>query len=94
MVKGCGNPECEKNRKKVKFNKAEEYCPRCGKKLCYVCPDCYTVLPDESSKYCVRCEAKHKDRRDRILQGGAGVVMAVGGIAAGAVKVFGKGLKK
>ena len=46
-----------------------------------MCKDCYTQLPDDTEKYCVRCLAKHEDRRDKtkkVLAGVGGGALAVG----------------
>ena len=83
MIKGCGNESCVAHKKKITYNETETYCSKCGKSLVFVCKDCYTQLPDDDEKYCVRCNAKHEDRKEEAKKVVAGVgvgALAVGGI--------------
>jgi hypothetical protein len=64
-IKGCGNEACETHKKKITCKESEAFCSKCGSPLVYVCKDCYTQLPDDTEKYCVRCLAKHEDRKDK-----------------------------
>lgn len=77
-VKGCINETCVANQKKITYKEADDYCSKCGNKLYYVCKECYTQLPDDSEKYCVRCLAEKQDRKDHTLKIAGGVVAAVG----------------
>lgn len=72
-IKGCGNEACEANKKKITYKETESFCSKCGSPLVYVCKDCYTQLPDDTEKYCVRCLAKHDDRKDKAKKVIAGV---------------------
>lgn len=74
-IKGCGNESCEAHKKKITYKEAENFCSRCGTLLVYVCKDCYTQLPADAEKYCVRCLAKHEDRKEKAKK----VVVKVGG---------------
>ncbi len=65
-VKGCLNKECVANQEKKNFGEHYDFCPKCGQPLSYVCKDCRMALEDNSRKYCVRCESKHKDDREQI----------------------------
>lgn len=82
-IKGCGNESCEVHKKKITYKGSEIVCSKCGSPLVYVCKDCYTQMPDDTDKYCVRCLAKHKDRKDKAKKvatgvgGGALVVLGV-----------------
>ena len=83
MIKGCGNESCAAHKKKTTYKETETYCSKCGKSLVFVCKDCYTQLPDDDEKYCVRCNAKHEDRKEEAKKVVAGVgvgALAVGGI--------------
>lgn len=82
-IKGCGNESCEAHKKKIIYKEAETFCSRCGNPLVYVCKDCYTQLPDDVEKYCVRCLAKHEDRKEKAKKVAAGVgggALAIGGV--------------
>lgn len=84
-IKGCGNESCEAHKKKINYKESDAFCSKCGSPLVYVCKDCYTQLPDDTEKYCVRCLAKHEDRKDKAKKVGGGA-LAVGGI----ILTFGK----
>lgn len=92
IVKGCINEKCVANKKKITYKEADQYCSKCGNKLFYVCMKCYTQLPDNSDKYCVRCRAEKQDQKDNAKKNAlkiGGVVGTVGIAAAGTgVKVF------
>ena len=82
-IKGCGNESCETHKKKITCKESEAFCSKCGSLLVYVCKDCYTQLSDDAEKYCVRCLAKHEDRKDKAKKVAAGVgggALAVGGV--------------
>lgn len=81
--KGCCNESCEAHKKKLIYKETEAFCSKCGRPLVYVCKDCYTQLPADTDKYCVRCFAKYEDRKDKFKKVGAGVgggALAVGGV--------------
>ncbi len=82
-IKGCGNESCEAHKKKITYKESEVFCSKCGRPLVYVCKDCYTQLPDDTDKYCLRCLAKHEDRKDKAKKVAAGVsggALVVGGV--------------
>jgi len=88
-IKGCGNGPCEANKKKITYKETETFCSRCGRPLVYVCRECYTQLPDNTEKYCVRCHAKREDRKDKAKKAGVGIgggALAVGGVLISFVK--------
>ncbi|MPM21344.1 hypothetical protein SDC9_67788 [bioreactor metagenome] len=64
-VKGCVNEDCVACRKKTHFKKTDDFCPKCGKPLFFVCADCHTQLPGDEEKYCIVCVAEQKDKRDK-----------------------------
>ena len=81
--KGCGNELCESHKKKITYKNSEAFCSKCGSPLVYICKECYTQLPDDTDKYCVRCLAKHEDRKDKAIKVAAkvgGGALAVGGV--------------
>lgn len=80
-VKGCINGTCAASQKKIIYKEEENYCPKCGNKLYYVCKKCYTQLPNDSEKYCVRCLADRQDHKDYTMKI-AGSVVATVGVAA------------
>lgn len=82
-TKGCGTESCEAHKKKVTDKESEIFCSKCGSPLVYVCKDCYTQLPDGTEKYCVRCLAKHEDRKAKVKKVAAGV--GGGALAVGSV---------
>lgn len=89
VIKGCGNESCEAHKRKITYKETETFCSKCGKKLVFVCKDCYTQLPNDEEKYCVRCSAKHEDRKEEAKKVAAGV--GVGALAVGGVVLkFGK----
>jgi len=77
-AKGCINKKCIANNKKTIYTSEYDFCLKCGNSLHYVCKDCYTELPSDSKKHCIRCIAKNKDVRYRILKLASGTVMTVG----------------
>lgn len=82
-IKGCGNESCEAHKKKITYKESEAFCSKCGSPLVYVCKDCYTQLPDDTKKYCVRCLAKHEDRKNKAKKVAArvgGGALTVGGV--------------
>lgn len=97
-IKGCGNESCESHKKKLTYKDSEAFCSKCGSPLVYVCKDCYTQLPTDTDKYCVRCLAKHEDKKDKFKKVAAGVgggALLVGGVilkygkkAFAVVKIF------
>lgn len=75
-IKGCSNESCEAHKKKIKYKESEESCSKCRSSLVYVCKDCYTQLPNDTVKYCVRCLAKHTDRKIKVKKVGGRVLAA------------------
>lgn len=82
-IKGCSNETCEAHNKKSQYKESETFCSKCGNPLVFVCKGCYTQLSHGNYKYCVRCNAKHEDRKDRakrIVAGAGAGALAVGGV--------------
>lgn len=87
-VKGCIKKACVANQKKTTYREGDDYCSKCGNKLYYVCKKCYTQLPDDAEKYCVRCLAEKQDHKDHALKIASGAVMTVGIVAGKKVVKF------
>ncbi|MPM37614.1 hypothetical protein SDC9_84232 [bioreactor metagenome] len=92
-IKGCVNASCEAHNKKITYKESETFCSRCGNPLFYVCKDCYTQLPDDSEKYCIRCLAKHEDSKDKVKKIAASVGSGVVAVGVGVLTVGKKALK-
>ena len=65
-LKGCINDGCVAKQKKMHFKDSDDYCPKCGQPLYYVCKRCGMQLPDNTKKYCLRCENELKDKKDEL----------------------------
>ncbi|MGN1348160.1 MAG: hypothetical protein ACI4VI_04380 [Acutalibacteraceae bacterium] len=65
QVKSCTNEKCEAYNEKV--NKKENYCSKCGSQLSYVCKNkkCHTFLEETDGTYCISCQAKKDDAKDK-----------------------------
>ena len=87
--KGCPNQDCKRNKKKKRFAADNESCPDCGEKLVFVCKRCFGPIEDEDIKHrkCASCEAKAKDRKDKVVG-----VAKKGGLAIGGLFATGVGL--
>ena len=61
----------------------EEYCPKCGTRLIYVCAKCFREIEDIDPKHriCSLCEAEGQEKKDAA----AGVAKKVGKGAAALV---------
>lgn len=101
-LKGCVNEECIAKQKKMYFKDSDTFCPKCGQPLCYVCKRCGMKLPDNTRKYCIRCENEMRDERDewgKTIINGVSKGMSKAGKALGeggkqAAGFIGKGSKK
>lgn len=92
-VKGCPNEECVMHLDKKKIDADDEFCPKCGTKLIYVCAKCFTEIEDLGLKHkkCKRCEAETEAKKEKakdIAKGAAGKVGAAG-VAVGSAIVAG-----
>ncbi len=84
--KGCPNESCERHQKKIMLKATEEYCPKCGTKLIYVCSKCFREIEDIDPKHriCGLCEAEGQEKKDaaadkakKVGKGAAGLVVPV-----------------
>lgn len=96
-VRGCVNGNCVARKNRIHYKSTDDYCPKCGRPLSFVCRDCFKQMPDDTQQYCVECAAKHKDRQDHFKEGaekfGTVLLAAAGSVAVG-VKMLLKGIKK
>ena len=98
-VKGCPNENCIDHQNKVKQRVENDYCPKCGCKLVYVCSNCFSEIEDLGPEHrvCRACEAKAAEkaahRREVLKQAGekvGGAAFAVGSAIVTAVIATGK----
>jgi predicted RNA-binding Zn-ribbon protein involved in translation (DUF1610 family) len=69
-VKGCPNENCEMCRKKVKQKPSNDYCPKCGTRLIFVCKKCFKEIQniDEKHYICDRCGAAIRQKKSAALE--------------------------
>ncbi len=67
-LKGCLNGTCKANKEREFFKREYIYCPFCGEELSFACRRCGMKLDNGDSKYCVRCENKIKDKKDKPME--------------------------
>ena len=90
-VKGCVYQSCSAKKNKNKYKETDMYCTKCGQELAFVCPKCYTVLPENSGKYCIRCAEGKKDTKDKTIKIASGVaagLVAVAGVTLPIIKAI------
>ena len=84
--KGCPNESCERHQKKIMLKATEEYCPKCGTKLIYVCTKCFREIEDIDPKHriCSLCEAEGQEKKEaavdkakKVGKGAAGLIVPV-----------------
>lgn len=86
-VKGCPNVNCEMHKNKKQQDNKNDYCPKCGTKLVYVCKKCFKEIEDNGPSHtiCSLCEAKEEEKKQKMaddlknvgtvaLSAGAGIV--------------------
>ena len=91
--KGCPNEECERHQKKIKMKATDEFCPKCGTRLVYVCSKCFTEIEniDPKHKICKLCEAKEQQLKNNVAKKAkAAGGVAAAGVGAVAVKAYKK----
>ncbi len=103
-IKGCPNENCEQRQKKIKYKSSDEYCPKCGSRLIFVCNKCFSQIEDidPSHKICKRCEAESQEKKDKVIDIAKGVAAAAGSgvllfgtnIVHGIANNIGKDIKK
>lgn len=86
--KGCINENCVAYQKKTLFKDDDEFCPKCGQPLTYVCHKCHKYIPDDLSKLCPNCEAERKDKKDKMQNNGKKIVTLSVVVATTAIGVI------
>lgn len=88
--KGCTNADCIACEKKTHFREDDNFCPKCGNELFYVCQGCHMKFEDNSKEYCIYCErereSKKQKRIDTLKKVGPSVVAGVAAVGAAAKK--------
>lgn len=96
-IKGCPNEQCEMHIERKKQDSANDYCPKCGAKLTYVCAKCFREIEDTPEKYkiCLSCYKKAKEKKQRKINQAkhvAGKAKKI--VAPAAIVVLDKAAKK
>ena len=87
--KGCPNIICEQHKKKVKYKADNDFCPKCGTRLIYVCAKCFKEIEDidEKHRICRSCDAdvleKKEKVKDGVLKAGKAAASLAGTVAVG-----------
>lgn len=85
---------------KVKQSADNDFCPKCGATLVYVCKKCFRQIEDVDPKHqiCKLCEAKaeekHRERKEKAKSVAAKVTVIGAGIGAGIANKVGKDFEK
>ena len=89
--KGCPNESCERHQKKIMLKATEEYCPKCGTKLIYVCSKCFREIEDIDPKHriCSLCEAEGQEKKDAAAGKAKNAGKAVAGVVVPVVVAAG-----
>ena len=95
-AKGCPNESCPMHNEKKKQPAENEYCPKCGSRLIFVCEKCFAEIEDidYSHRKCKRCEVEAAEKKEKVKdavknaagKAGAAGVAVVGAAAAGIQK--------
>lgn len=99
-AKGCPTENCVMHTEKVKQSADNDFCPKCGAKLVYVCQKCFRQIEDVDPKHqiCELCEAKaeekHREWKDKAKGIAAKGIIPVAAIGAGIVNKVGKDFEK
>ena len=99
-AKGCPTENCVMHTEKVKQSADNDFCPKCGAKLVYVCKKCFRQIEDVDPKHqsCELCEAKaeekHREWKDKAKGIAAKGIIPVAAIGAGIVNKVGKDFEK
>ena len=92
--KGCPNKNCQMHVKEVKQDAENEFCPKCGSKLVFVCTNCFSEIEDKGTKHriCEICKVKQQEKREKAKEQAKGIAKKaaapVGAIAMVAVDAF------
>ena len=88
-AKGCPNETCPMHKEKKKQSAENEYCPKCGSRLIFVCEKCFAEIEDidYSHRKCKRCEAEAAEKKEKTkdaVKNAAGKVSVAGVAVVGA----------
>ena len=69
-VKGCSNPECVNHIKRIKMKAENEYCPKCGAELVFVCKKCFKEIQDidEDHSICTHCIEEAQEKKEKRIE--------------------------
>ena len=92
-LKGCFNEKCKANKKRIKFKEDDDFCPKCGQELAYVCNDkrCYEILPNVRQRFCDSCREERAKRQEARKETAHNALVAVPATAAAVVGVVKNG---
>lgn len=78
--KGCPNEKCAMHVDKKKLTSDNNFCPKCGAALIYVCSKCFTEIEDlgESHRICKLCAAEIEARKEKAKETVKNVAAKVG----------------
>jgi len=81
--KGCPNSSCEGYKKKIKHKSDDDFCPKCGSRLIYVCSKCFKEIEDTNEKHriCKRCKTESDELKNKMKDGALKVGKSVAGLA-------------
>ena len=81
--KGCPNSSCEEHKKKVKHKTDDDFCPKCGSRLIYVCSKCFKEIEDTDEKHriCKRCKTESDEMKSKMKDGALKAGKSVAGLA-------------
>lgn len=94
--KGCINKDC-RAYKRTKYKASDKFCKECGKKLEFVCADCWKPLKNDKSRYCKECTDmldSRKLRTGEAIKKTGLVAIGVGKKATEAIPVAAKTVRK
>ena len=85
--KGCPNENCERHRNKIMLKATEEYCPKCGTKLIFVCAKCFREIEDIDSNHriCSLCEVERQEKKEAAAEKAKKAGKAVGGVVTSVI---------
>lgn len=95
-AKGCPTENCVMHTEKVKQSADNDFCPKCGAKLVYVCKKCFRQIEDIDPKHqiCELCEAKAEEKHREWKEQANGIVTAAAAVGTAIAAGFVNGLKK
>ena len=92
-TKGCPDEKCKMHLDKKKLDADDEFCPKCGTKLIYVCVKCFSEIEDLGigHRKCRHCEAEAEAKKEKAKDLGKKAIAKVGaaGVTVGGAIVAG-----